>query len=72
MTQDKPRRYPNIEDRNRIQKLHGVVGPTAMIASRAHVNPHYAAIELNAMTYRKEAKKVKATNPAYRYVWEVE
>lgn len=72
MTQDKPRRYPNIEDRNRIQKLHGVTGPTAYIAARAKVDPRYAAIELRAMTYRNEAKKVKAKNPAYRYVWEVE
>lgn len=72
MTQDKPRQFPNLEDRNRIQKLHGVTGPTAVIAERAKVDPKYAAIELRAMTYRREAKRIKAKNPAYRYVWEVE
>lgn len=39
MTQDKPRRFPNLEDRNRIQKLHGIVGPTAVIAERARSTP---------------------------------
>ncbi len=72
MTQDKPRRYPNLEDRNRIQKLHGITAPTKAIAERARVEPRYAAIELRAMTYRGEARKVKAANPRYRYVWEVE
>lgn len=62
------RRFPNLEDRNRLEKLGPSSGTIESLADRAKVLPKYAAIELKAMSFRGQARKI-VTDDRGHYIW---
>lgn len=65
---DMGRRYPNLEDRYKLEKLTGTAGPIPSLARRAGIESKHAAIELKAMAYRGQALKVPTDHRGH-YIW---